>query len=62
VHTSKGTKTIENISQKDYVYTHKMRFKKVTKLLQREYRGNILQIKPYYFSEGIKATPEHRFL
>lgn len=62
VHTLKGIKAIENISKSDYVYTHKMRFKKVTKTLQREYQGDILHIKPYYFREGIKATPEHPFL
>ncbi len=61
VHTSKGLKPIEHISSKDYVYTHKMRFKKVTELLQREYVGDIIQIKPYYFREGVQATPEHPF-
>ncbi|MDI6606021.1 MAG: hypothetical protein QME65_02625 [Candidatus Omnitrophota bacterium] len=61
VHTSKGMKAIENISNKDYVYTHKMRFKKVTESLQRDYEGKILHIKPYYFREGIEATPEHPF-
>jgi len=61
VHTSQGLKRIENISKKDYVYTHKMRFKKVTKLSQREYNGDILQIVPYYFRAGIKVTPEHPF-
>lgn len=61
VHTLKGMKAIEDISKKDYVYTHKMRFKKVTKSLQREYQGDILHIKPYYFREGMKATPEHPF-
>ena len=54
-------KIIEDISKKDYVYTHKMRFKKVTESLQREYQGDILHIKPYYFREGMKATPEHPF-
>jgi len=61
VHTSKGPKAIKDISEKDYVYTHKMRFKKVEKLLQREYQGEIFHIKPYYFREGIKVTPEHPF-
>lgn len=61
VHTLKGMKIIEDISKKDYVYTHKMRFKKVTESLQREYQGDILHIKPYYFREGMKATPEHPF-
>jgi uncharacterized protein (TIGR00375 family) len=61
VHTLRGMKTIESISKKDHVYTHKMRFKKVTELLRREYRGDMLHIKPYYFRMGIKATPEHPF-
>ncbi|MDP2927933.1 MAG: hypothetical protein Q8N80_03960 [Candidatus Omnitrophota bacterium] len=61
VHTLKGMKAIEDISKKDYVYTHKMRFKKVTKSLQRGYQGDILHIKPYYFRKGMKATLEHPF-
>ncbi len=61
VHTLKGMKAIKNISEDDYVYTHKMHFKKVSKLFQREYKGIILHIKPYYFREGVKATPEHPF-
>jgi len=61
VHTSKGMKAIENISEKDHVYTHKLRFKKVTELLRREYQGDMLHIEPYYFREGFKATPEHPF-
>ena len=59
IHTLKGFKTIENIAKTDYVYTHKMRFRKVTKLFKREYRGEILHIQPYYFREGVKVTPEH---
>lgn len=61
VHTSKGLKAIENISNKDYAYTHKMRFRKITELFQRQYQGDIFQLKPYYFREGIKVTPEHPF-
>jgi len=61
VHTSNGVKAIEEISKKDYVYTHKMKFKKITKLFKRDYKGEIINIRPYYFREGIKVTPEHPF-
>lgn len=61
IHTSQGLKAIEDITNRDFVYTHKMRNKKVTELFKREYKGDIFQIKPYYFREGIKVTPEHPF-
>ncbi|MBL7081093.1 MAG: hypothetical protein ISS44_00790 [Candidatus Omnitrophica bacterium] len=61
VHTNKGIKRIEDILKKDFVYTHKCRFKKVTELFRRKYNGKILCIKPYYFREGIKVTSEHPF-
>ncbi len=61
VHTREGLKQIKDITNNDYVYTHKMRFKKVDKSLKREYSGRIFQIRPYYFREGIKVTPEHPF-
>ncbi len=61
VHTSKGLKPIKDIAVRDYAYTHKMRFKKITQSLQRKYEGPIFHVKPYYFREGIKVTPEHPF-
>jgi len=61
VHTRTEAKAIKDVTIKDDVYTHKMRFKKVSKLFQREYKGKVFQIKPYYFREGITVTPEHPF-
>ncbi len=61
VHTRDGLKTIEEISKQDYVYTHRMRIRKVTELFKRDYNGEIFHIKPYYFREGIKTTAEHPF-
>jgi len=61
VHTEKGIKAIEDISTRDRVYTHAGRFRKVTRALQRDYKGDILHIKPYYFSQGVRVTPEHPF-
>jgi len=61
VHTANGLKSIKNISTKDRVYTHKLHFKKVSKLLNRKYKGQVYHVKPYYFREGIVATPEHPF-
>lgn len=61
VHTREGLKAIDIISKQDYVYTHRTRLRKVTRLFKREYDGQIISIKPYYFREGIKTTPEHPF-
>ena len=61
VHTHNGLKTIEEISKKDYVYTHRMRLRSVTELFKRDYNGEVFHIKPYYFREGIKTTAEHPF-
>ncbi|MBU4346811.1 MAG: hypothetical protein KKH29_05775 [Candidatus Omnitrophica bacterium] len=61
VHTNNGLKIIEEISKKDYVYTHRMRLRSVTELFKRDYNGEIFHIKPYYFREGIKTTAEHPF-
>jgi len=59
VHVQNGLKNIKSVTKRDLVYTHAGAFKKVTKVFQRPYAGEIIRILPYYFSEGIACTPEH---
>ena len=44
------------------VFTHNQKIRKVEKLYERKYEGNILHIKSYYNNIGIKVTPNHPIL
>ncbi|MBU2540324.1 MAG: hypothetical protein KJ593_00305 [Candidatus Omnitrophica bacterium] len=61
IHTKLGIKKIKDIQEGELVYTHKSNIKKVTKTFKRQYKGEIYHIKPFYFREGLKTTPEHPF-
>jgi len=61
LHSNLGIKMIKDISVGDRVYTHEGRFKKVEKVYTRAYKGQIYNIKPYYFRIGLKTTSEHPF-
>ena len=53
---------IEDIKIGDRVYTHLGRVKRVIKVFKRKYKGRIYHIIPWYFTIGIKCTPEHPIL
>ena len=58
-----GVKPISEVKEGDLVLTHKGRFRKVTKVFKRYYKGKIVEIIPYGFSNvSIKLTPEHPVL
>lgn len=61
LHTLGGIKKIEEIKEGDYVYTHNLNWKRTEKQFKRKYEGKIIFIRPFYFGEGIKVTPEHPF-
>ncbi|MBU1090939.1 MAG: hypothetical protein KKC42_03760 [Candidatus Omnitrophica bacterium] len=61
IHAQNALKKIKEINKGDLVYTHKLNYRKVTKVLKRPYKGKIYHIKPYYFRAGLKTTPEHPF-
>ena len=58
-----GVKPISEVKEGDLVLTHKGRFRRVTKVFKRKYKGKIIEIIPYGFSNiSIKLTPEHPVL
>ena len=59
IHTQNGLKKIKHIKKKDYVLTHKGRFKKVEKTFRRKYLGEIIEIVPACLKKGTYFTPEH---
>ncbi|MDA1337410.1 MAG: hypothetical protein O3C23_01455 [bacterium] len=62
VHTKNElTKPIEDIKEGDLVYTHQNRWRSVTKVFKRPYKGKLYRVRPYYFREGLSTTPEHPF-
>lgn len=60
--TETGYKAIEEINIGERVYTHKGRFKKVTKTFKRNYNGNLQEIKCIGANNLLKLTPEHPVL
>ncbi len=60
--TNPHAKNIEEIKVGDKVLTHLGRYRKVTQVFKRNYKGIIYHIIPWYLSLGIKVTPEHPFL
>jgi hypothetical protein len=59
--TSKGIKPIQEIAINDLVLTHKGRFKKVTKILTRLYKGNIINYQTLGYNQEIKITDGHPY-
>lgn len=43
------------------VMTHKGRFKRVSKVFKRRYKGDVIKIKPSYFGGSLTTTPEHPY-
>jgi len=62
VYTMDGLKPISEVRVGDYVLTHRGRFKKVTKVFKRWYKGKLvaLRIRGYY--RPLRLTPEHKVL
>jgi len=60
--TNPDVKEIQNAKEGDRIFTHIGELQKIEKVLIRDYKGNIKKIVPWYFSAGIKITPEHPFL
>lgn len=56
-----GIKKIKDVQVGDKVLTHKGRFKKVTNVMNKIYKGNILELSIKGVKSNIKCTPEHRF-
>lgn len=61
VHTENVTQKIKDIPVGEKVLTHEGKFKRVKEILVNDYTGDLIHIKPWYFLEGLKTTPEHPF-
>ena len=61
IHTEKGLKEISKLKKGHKVITHRNRFQKVKEVLSRRYSGEIIHIKPWNFTLGLKTTPEHPY-
>ncbi|RLI84150.1 MAG: hypothetical protein DRP01_08380 [Archaeoglobales archaeon] len=59
--TDRGFVRISNIKVGDMVLTHRNRYQKVTKVVSREYNGEICVVKPVGLLP-IRLTPEHEVL
>ena len=60
IHTIDGVKSVEDIKVGDLVLTHKGRYRKVNRIMSREYNGNVFTV---YIarngSRGLTVTEEH---
>ena len=61
IYTNRGPIPIEEITENDYVITHKGRFKKVLRTMTRNYNGTIYGIDPWV-NEKMWLTDEHPVL
>jgi len=57
--TSDGVRDITEVKIGNFVLAHSGRFRKVKKILEREYSGNLLKIISYGNNKPIFCTPEH---
>jgi len=62
IHTKGGVKQIKEATSQDLVLTHAGRYKKIEKVYSRQYWGEVIKIIPWYFRNGLTATPEHPIL
>ena len=62
VYTLDGVKPIDSVRVGDYVLTHRGRFRKVTKVFRRWYKGKIISVKVLGYYKPIRLTPEHKVL
>ena len=58
--TTGGIQPIETISQNRKVLTHKGRFQRVLTKFEREYKGDIVELKVRHTNETIRLTPDHK--
>lgn len=59
VQTDDGLREIKDIEVGDKVLTHKGRFRNVTKILRRPYKGSIIEVSSYGMTGSTLITPEH---
>ena len=62
IETDQGLKEIKEIKEGDKVLTHRGRFCKVSKIMNRPLKEEIISIKPYGINQEIKLTKEHPVL
>ncbi len=60
--TPNGIKNIVDITKGEYVLSHTGNFRKVNKLLTRQYNGELISIRTYYNNKKLKLTPNHKIL
>ena len=59
--TYDGYKNIENVTIDDLLYTHNSNFKKINKLINHNYTGELISINTPYKPFNINSTAEHPF-
>ena len=59
IYTDRGLKRIDRVALNDNVLTHSGRWRPVTRLIAREYEGDLAEIETYGNYESLKCTPEH---
>jgi intein/homing endonuclease len=60
--TKRGLIPIKDVKVGDYVLTHKGRFRRVLEKFEREYNGELIQIRTYGYYKPITLTPDHPIL
>lgn len=58
----KGLRKINDVTIGENVLTHAGRFKPITHIFKRFYRGDLLEIKTYYYPRPLRVTPDHPVL
>ncbi|MFH1106443.1 MAG: hypothetical protein V1787_00955 [Candidatus Micrarchaeota archaeon] len=61
LHVREGLKAICEVVEGEAVFTHSNNWRAVQRVFKRRFDGKIFRVTPFYFREGLAATPEHPF-
>lgn len=53
---------IGKVKPGDMILSHKGVIRRVTKVMNRQYNGKLVRVRPWYFRQGLSTTPEHPYL
>ena len=60
IKTKQGLVKIEDVKKGESVFSHKAKWRKVTRLLERDYQGDLVSVKTRKLKEEVRLTGDHK--